>query len=39
MANEAAEWSVRAVLIHMAAVWQRLADQHVDSDSYIQLDC
>lgn len=39
MAGEATELSVRAVLIHMAAVWQRLADQHVESDSYVQLDC
>lgn len=39
MAREASEFNVRAVLNHMAAVWLRLADQHVESDSYVQLDC
>lgn len=38
MASEASETSVRAVLIHMAEVWQRLADHPVESDSHAQVD-
>jgi hypothetical protein len=33
MAEEAVEQTVRAVLVHMAQVWFRLADRQADDDS------
>ena len=33
MAEEAIEQTVRAVLVHMAQVWFRLADRQTDADS------